>query len=538
MLSQVIPGAILGTLTAGANHAASQAIETAHGLNPLRPDAPRLWQATTVGLAAQTGLSTLASLGSHVALNKIGMEGHLASASVGTTAASIALTLGLVHCAGWAEERTVTHLLQRGLFNNPKKRDQLTPTGEALHLTLHHGFQFGAFLLGLSITGGAGFLGAGLGLAGQALLASVTWDAGKAFAKKLFPKTFAARAQRLAKQHEIAVYTGQPPLTLGTNAAETRRWKRLAGHLGEALMPSRQEIRMHRGKGHLRFSQNSQGPSGVRGFVLYATGLHSIGRGNSRDLESFLKASFTTSEREDRYVQNLKTLADPEERKRKLANWLEIKRSVWSFLRGVEPENDPDWNPHEIEIYPDAETRLARFRLSPRLRDLQDRKNIGEIRLTFTDEGHHCVGILNFRDKEYSGDILGVGIDLADARRWWRHEEGWWKLGNPKIFFPVDLYERLFGADKRPTAEQIAHRHATSEALFKALWPHHPQARHDMTLYREFGHTPPAEEWRPLELTGGMSMGLENMGGGKASVFLHQEGPSVLSFAIIRRPAP
>ncbi len=532
MLSQILPGALLNTLNLGAVNVASHAVEASQGLNPLRPDPQSLARSTALALAAQTGVTALATLSERAVLQAIHWDNSADPLNVAATTASAALTLGLVHCAVWLEDSAVTWILRQGRLNDPQKRDRLTPAGEALRFALHHGLQFGAFLLGLSIAGGSGFLGAGLGLAGQALLTSLSWDAGKRLGRLLFPKTFAARSQRLSKTREIAVYNGQPPLKLTGNGAELRRWQALANRVGEEILGTRAHTEVHQGRGRLSFVQRNTRKTGLKGFVLYAADIRSLGN-----------PSFTEAEQQGVYLERIRGLTDPAERERKLANWMEIKRSLWTFLTGRHPSDDAGWNPLEIEIHPDPATKLARFRLSQRLQNLQLSQGIGDIRLTFTDEGFLAAGLITFRrlhDDSNGGsdddsDILGLGIDLTDNRRWWRHEEGWWPMGNPKMFYPSELYQSLFGNGRRPTAQELATRHAVSEALFKALWPFHPEPRHGFPMYAEFGHVSERGSWTEANMSGGMKEGLERLGAAGASVLVEEDGPMTLSLAVLRR---
>ncbi|HEX5035566.1 MAG TPA: hypothetical protein VFX30_00185 [bacterium] len=524
MFSQILPAALTNILSAGTANLASHAVEASQNLNALRPDPSSLARSTVLGLTAQTGIATLASLAERAALRAIDFDASSASPDIGAATASAALTLGLVHCAGWMEESAVTWLLRQGHFNDPQKRDRLTPAGQALRFALHHGLQFGAFLLGLSIAGGSGFAGEGLGLAGQALVASVSWDAGKRLGRLLFPKTFAKRDQRLSKARELTVYNKQPPLKLGGGGMELQRWQSLAKRIGDRVLGPKEALEVHQSTGRLRFVQRGAREGGLKGFVLYAADTRALG-----------EPVFTEAERQGPYLERLRTLTDPVERDRKLTNWMEIKRSLWTFLTGRPPAETGDWDPLEIEIFPDPKTQLAGFRLSQRLQDLQLSQGIGDIRLTFTDDGFLAAGLLTFRSLHDRSDVAGIGIDLADNRRWWRHEEGWWPMGNPKMYYPDDLYVSLFRDAGRPTAQEMAARHAVSEALFKALWPLHPEPRHGFSMYSEFDHIPLRSLWTGVAVSGGMKEGLERLGAAEAQVLVEEDGPMTLSFAVLRR---
>ncbi len=535
--SSLLGGLAANTVNMLAGETVDNAIDRGAEINPLSPESSDLLKARGIGLAAETvTLSVTHNIEQAIGQLAAG-EAAVSGADLLSTTASVAAVVGLVKAAAWTEEQATTWLLQHGLLNKPGRRSELSTAGKVYRFLLREGLQFGAILLGLSIAGDTGFFGASLGLAGQALMVSLSLDLGRELGQRLLPKTFAARQTRHEKQRELKVYRGYRPMKLSPKRRERQRWIDFAQELNALFQGPVSPDIIHSDKHQLRVIKRARSRTDpLHGLIFWAADTQPIGRQQRREPLSLITHYFSPAEQQGYFMERIAALKDhPEEQIRKLTNWIEIKRALWQYLTDQAPEcGDTLWSPQDIEIFPDPDTGLAQFQLSEPLERIRQARNIGDIRLSFTDVGRLSLGLLSIRAAHQTPHLLGLGIDLADARVFWRHEEGWWGPGDPKIYFPKDRYQELFPGDTRPSAHQMAERHAISEAIFKALYPHHPDARHNMWMYREFNAPLETERWHRLELSGGSLAGLRQWQAHHAEGIVHRAGDAIVSVVALR----
>ncbi|QQR81713.1 MAG: hypothetical protein IPJ69_06335 [Deltaproteobacteria bacterium] len=494
------------------------------GLDIVLPDTQKALHAEGLGILARVGIDALIGpiLGNQLEFSKL------------TTPQQITLSSILNTClqgGRYLEERAEILLRRSALFSQPTRRDSLTQVGEAVCWIEHEVIQLAAIL-------GALHLCAALGIKPRdsifstALSIALSEDIAAKLSNNMRPHP--CLDQRKVKRREIEVYTGYSPITPNFTAQGISEWRNLLLALplfkNETLPPH-----IHQQRNSLQIVRESP-EDPLRGVVLFVVDTRIHLKALKQDKLSFLKSYFSEEELRSGFGERIRKLDDnPVEQAGKVADIIEIKKAIWTFLTGQAPLNLENWNPHEIQLSRDPITHLAAVSLSPRLERKKEELSIGDIRMTWTDQGYISTGLISFRHRDKDPLVVGTGIDITDIRYYWRHEEGHWVWANAKKYFSPEVYRQRYGEVGKPTASDLATRHAVSEAIFKALYPFHPQHEHSPIMYQQFGQTPPLDIPAHLELLSENLWAAQQWGAKRAQIYSTKIGNSVISVASLHK---